>query len=370
MEENIHTSLINSPTDERKKSYIGIDLLRAIAALSVFFYHQHFGALLANVIGFNWFKLTDVFGASYAVPLFFLLSGYCIHLSGIKYLKNDQPLPLGQYLLQRFRRIYPAYAIGLLLSISVNLITHYDPKITIIDILTHLFLVQGFISKYFNTINVVFWTISVEMGLYILYPVFYKLRHRMSLNYAMTVVLCCSLLSLTFFSVIGHLTFPNQYCVFNIWFSWCWGAYLADKKTFCPSYFNRSVFLLLYSCLLIGFVALTWLVPNAILFTYQLAIMAWTGPLLFFVSKEHWFAKQTSFIIKGLTYIGLSSYSLYLLHEPLIALKSYLLHLILPATYRPVGVILALILVPLIAWYSYFLFEKPFMNRKKEIFHE
>src|SRR5476649_1859072 len=88
---------------------IAIDILRALAALGVFYYHNHSGDMLAKYSGLSWLRYTDAFGATYAVPLFFLISGYCIHWSNIKYLKAKRSLPLKEYYVRRFLRIYPAY---------------------------------------------------------------------------------------------------------------------------------------------------------------------------------------------------------------------------------------------------------------------
>jgi peptidoglycan/LPS O-acetylase OafA/YrhL len=42
--------------------------------------------------------------------------------------------------------------------------------------------------------------------------------------------------------------------------------------------------------------------------------------LLFLLSKENWLKKHHNLLIKTTVNIGLSSYSIYLLHEPLIAM--------------------------------------------------
>jgi peptidoglycan/LPS O-acetylase OafA/YrhL len=62
--------------------------------------------------------------------------------------------------------------------------------------------------------------------------------------------------------------------------------------------------------------------------------------------------------------IGLSSYSLYLLHDPLISLKNFLSHKYLATPLQPFGVFIGILIIPLIAWFSYVYIEKEFMNRK------
>src|SRR5476649_2570770 len=102
------------------KKIIAIDLLRALAALGVFYYHNRAGSMIAKYSGLSFFNYTDAFGATYAVPLFFLISGYCIHASNIKYVKANQSLPLKEYYKRRFLRIYPPYFVALLFAIGVN----------------------------------------------------------------------------------------------------------------------------------------------------------------------------------------------------------------------------------------------------------
>ena len=65
--------------------------------------------------------------------------------------------------------------------------------------------------------------------------------------------------------------------------------------------------------------------------------------------------------------IGLSSYSLYLLHGPLIALKNFLAHKYLPQQVQLPALVLGIFIIPLITWYSFKFIEKPFISRKKPI---
>src|ERR1700744_4582733 len=100
------------------QNVIAIDIMRAIAAFGVFYYHSHIGGAIAKYSGLSFFELTDAFGATYSVPLFFLISGYCIHVSNLKYLKTSSPLPLKEYYIRRFLRIYPPYLIALLFALA------------------------------------------------------------------------------------------------------------------------------------------------------------------------------------------------------------------------------------------------------------
>lgn len=352
----------------KSSSLISIDILRALAAFGVFYYHQHIGSVLANYSHLKWLEATDVFGAMYAVPLFFLISGYCIHLSNIKYIKNHQRLPLKEYFKRRFLRIYPPYLVALLFSIGVNYITNNDRHLPAVDFVTHLFLLQGFTVAYFNSINVVLWTISVEMAFYILYPIFYYLRREYSLNHALLFSLAVSLIFIAYFSFKTDLSNPERFCVFNIWFAWCCGAFLADRMVFDPVDLNRPIYLFLYSIVFLGFVLLRiFPVAWASAIEYQFDILIWSAPMIWLIKNEDWFRRRRSLVIRIVEAIGLSSYSLYLFHDPLIILKNYLAHAFLPANLQTVGVFIGILIIPVITWFSYKYIEKPFLAKKRKL---
>jgi len=349
-------------------SLISIDILRALAAFGVFYYHQHIGSVLAGYTHMKWIGATEVFGAIYAVPLFFLISGYCIHLSNAKYLKANQALPLGEYLKRRFLRIYPPYIVALLFSIAVNYITGHKMHLALVDFVTHIFLLQGFTVAYFNSINVVLWTISVEMAFYILYPIFYYLRQQYSLNHALFFSLAVSLIFIVYFSFKTDLSNPERFCVFNIWFVWCCGAFLADRMIFDPSDLNRPVYLVLYGIVLVGFVLLSiFPVAWASVIDYQFDILIWSAPMVWLIKNENWFVQRHSFVIKVFAAMGLSSYSLYLFHRPLILLNSYLAHKLLPPNLQAAGVFIGILAIPVITWFSYSFIEKPFLGKKRKL---
>ena len=347
---------------------IAIDLLRACAALGVFFYHSQVGSIAARYSGLSFFKRIDAFGAMYAVPLFFLLSGYCIHASNIKYLAKNSRLPVGEYFRRRFLRIYPPYLVALLVALGVNLLTRYQQVPSISDVVIHVFSVQGFTTTYFNSINLVLWTISVELAFYAIYPLFYYARYKFGLNQAMMLTLLVSCISIVFFETRAVISLPERFCVFNMWFAWCCGAFLADKKMLAENDLKKNIYLLAYAALLVAFTWFKFFTGRLVLVSDQLAILVWTGPLMFLIAKEKWLKeKRNVWVIRVMASIGLSSYSLYLLHEPVLALKNFIFHKYLPVGIQFAAVIAGFFLVPLVAWYSYYYVERPFMKKKRSI---
>lgn len=343
---------------------IAIDLLRALAALAVFSYHSRLGSGLAIYTGISYFALPDALGATYAVPLFFLISGYCIHASNIKYLKANRPLPLKEYYRRRFLRIYPPYFVALVFAVAVNYFITND-QLTVLDGVVHFFSLQGFTIPYFNTINLVLWTISVELAFYAIYPVFYYIRFKYNLNCALAFTFIISCLAIAYFTLKGDYSVPERFCVFNLWFAWCVGAYLADKKMLSTTNFSKPMYPVLYLVILCCLVYLNYTNSALSIIRDQLDILVWTAPMIFLLSKEDWLRRrQHTWIIRIFAAIGLSSYSLYLLHEPLIALKNFLVHKFFPVSFQLTGVALGILVIPVVAWYSYYYIEKPFIHQK------
>lgn len=351
---------------KNKSNLISFDIFRAVAALGVYFYHSALGSILYKYLKIPFIKNIDAFGATYSVPLFFLISGYCIHLSNLKYIKSQQPLPLAQYYKKRLLRIFTPYLAALLVSILINFYKKSPNQPTSNDLLVQLFCLQGFTLPYFNTINFVLLTISVEVAFYLIYPLFYYLRNRFSLNYAMLLVLGITVVNITFFSFQKSPSLPQFFWVGNLWFAWCSGAFIADKIYFDSEVINNTRYKVYYLIILLLFV-LSFFNDYSFLSIpfYQFKILIWTGPLAYIISKEEWLQKHNNFFIKVLTYIGLSSYSLYLLHEPLILLKNYLINLYLTKNLKIPFLIISIFIIPYITWLNYCFVEKPFIGKKK-----
>jgi peptidoglycan/LPS O-acetylase OafA/YrhL len=357
------TSVENS---RHSKNIIGIDILRALAALGVFFYHSHVGDIIAKYSGLLFFRKMDAFGATYAVPLFFLISGYCIHSSNLRYIKAGEKLPLKRYYIKRLLRIYPPYLFALLVALLINVFLMGDHMPPAADLIIHLFALQGFSVMYFNTINVVLWTISIEIAFYFIYPMFYFLCRKYSLDKALICIFLVSLLSIVFFQSKTDLTSPERFCVFNLWFGWCCGAYLAEKIQLSSNGLKESKYRIAYLFIVIGFVLLNFIPNNLPVILDQFNILIWAAPLVWMIRKESWlYDHRNVWPLRVIAAIGLSSYSLYLLHEPLLLLKNTLAHKFVPANMLFLGLAIGLVLIPVACWYSYKLIERPFTSQKK-----
>lgn len=100
----------------RSPRYASLDIWRGVACLLVVVFHSAYYAAPANFAeggGEGW--LLEIIRRLWiGVPLFFVISGYCI--SATADATRRRPRPLSQYFTRRFRRIFPPYWIVLGLS--------------------------------------------------------------------------------------------------------------------------------------------------------------------------------------------------------------------------------------------------------------
>jgi peptidoglycan/LPS O-acetylase OafA/YrhL len=116
------------------------------------------------------------------VMVFIVLSGYSLALSASR--RGYQPSDQGYvaFLRRRFQRIYPAYLAALLVSLLFALTvlharggTHWDAALPVHtqDVFAHLFLVHDLLPPSFadaNSINHALWSVPIEFHLYLLFP--------------------------------------------------------------------------------------------------------------------------------------------------------------------------------------------------------
>ena len=138
------------------------------------------------------------------VFLFFVISGFCIHLQWAKTRAAGEstPIKFGAFWKRRLRRLYPPYIIALTLflvmtalSVGIN-ITHFF----IYDVVMHLFMLHNLDPKTCYSINGVFWTLAIEEQLYLAY--FLLLFFRTRLGWAWTLLICL-------LARVGWMTFSH-----------------------------------------------------------------------------------------------------------------------------------------------------------------
>ena len=353
-----------------KSELVSINMARGLAALSVFAYHYGVGGVLAKYTGFPAFNWLAFPGALYAVPLFFVISGFCIHGSEWRRLNEKAAaFDFCGYAERRFRRIYPVYLFALVLSCAVNVTNSSWPSSS--DFWLHVFLLQGFSSEFFNSINLVLWTISIEMFFYIIYPVWLNLRLKIGLNWAFLVGTSLSIMSCALTALYWYpYGYPARWFFLNTWGGWLAGALLAETIVRSPGIFTTwkwwAVGAVVWALWLWAEQGLDEGRTQILIFPGRILISVW--PLSALVLREKTLAGArgvSQLVVRGLSLIGLSSYSLYLLHEPAISIRMQLENVVDFGRMKSIFDIVYFFVVLGFCWLSYRLIERRFISRQR-----
>ena len=295
--------------DTRKSSLVGnvasIQFLRFIAAALVVFNHsalalsQHVGSVVSSD-----FLANSRFGAS-GVHIFFVISGFIMVYTSFNG-KDDTAFSASQFLARKFVRIYPIYFVYCALYVLFYHNVFGVPFLSLPDLVGTLLLLPGYSYKIIGQ----GWTLAYEVYFYVCFGI------------AMVVGLKRGIWGLTVFffgSVLLRFVVDVSYPAANVYTSsllfefllGAWIAYMVVSGVRIAS----AIALAMVAIALVGYSAgfafgfnrlpsaLTWGVPSALL----------VGGLVLIESNGH-----LPHFIKRWSFLGDSSYSLYLLHVLLI----------------------------------------------------
>lgn len=153
-----------------KNSIAVLDGVRALAILTVVFYHI---SVKSSVTSISWLDphITALIDAGSAgVTLFFVLSGFLLFLPYLKSLLFDNAWPsVRMFYLRRMLRIIPAYYLSLFLIVLLAQPQYLQPDHWK-ELLLFLTFTMDFSQKTFQQINSPFWSLAVEWQFYMLLP--------------------------------------------------------------------------------------------------------------------------------------------------------------------------------------------------------
>jgi peptidoglycan/LPS O-acetylase OafA/YrhL len=296
-----------------------IDGLRFVAIFSVFIYHlagdvmRHSQAGYASTLRSNGlFLITQVLNIG--VPLFFVISGFILSLPFAQTQRNlRKPVSLKNYFWRRVTRLEPPYTLCLLLFFVLKIAGSRGTAAGLLpNLVASIFYVHNQVFERPSDIDVVAWSLEIEIQFYILVPllasVFAISRRLTRRSVLVAVVLLASSVS-AMVSSDAHLRFSllgfAQYFLIGFLLA---EVYL-DSQAGCRSWLWDGLSiagwcLLLF--LLVDKIALSiWCIPWLILLLY---IAAFRGPATNLVFTNCW-----------ITTIGGMCYSIYLLHNYVIA---------------------------------------------------
>jgi len=311
---------------EDKKHIFKIDILRGIAIIAVFLFHVQLALFPDGIKKYGTNNFIEsvtlesfilnfspvAFGWS-GVQLFLLISGFLIHLG---FLYKKEVIEISTFYSKRFWRIYPPYLLILIFfCLPENGIDFYFFTFKgLMLFFSHVFLVYNLYDYTFFGINASFWSLALEIQLYLIYPLLLLTRKKIGIERTLLllVLLSFSLLIIGFF--IGRIGTGIAYnsSVFKYWFIWCAGAYLAEK------YFNNKKIIKRGAPIIISIGFILTILSKIHLYTSYATIYLATFTLLIFFE---WFLtteKMNSKTLLGtiISTIGICSYSFYLIHQP------------------------------------------------------
>lgn len=346
-----------------------LDGIRGLAAMYVLIHHARLGltqsyhnGLATNPENYQWYDKLTVYAFGFfkygheAVIIFFVLSGFLIHLrqahSKFEYVDFNIKL----YLRKRILRIYPTLFASFLISITCDLLISSFAKgfkfvnYNIETLLCNIFLIPE--SPPFGT-NFPIWSLKHEWFFYVVYPLFLWLSTK-------------NKLFPIFLSTIMFLSYAFGYRVpiiggaiytFAIWLI---GAILAHS-------FVNHIRINLFFYLPILIVVYPF-------FDRETQNYSWNDLFFALITAGIFsliLANKADLLVKFLqrfSWLGMFSYSLYLLHTPMINLYGEILKLKyhgLP--FHLWFVLLASITTPIIIYILYYFTERLALNYKKRM---
>ena len=369
-----------------------LDGIRGIAILAVFLFHSlgpAFGHY--NLQWDGWFRNFDasiLFLALYpltygsaGVAVFFVVSGFCIHLSHQRSKEKGWLL----FANKRFFRIYPPYLLAVFVFFFIwpwgSL--RIPGPMRLEQLFTHLFNVHNFSRNTLFGINGSFWSIAVELQLYALYPLLLIGTRKIGWKWTLAAVGALEITMRLIVSIIGFkheipllVDSKNPLIVMLVlspityWLSWSIGAYLCDCHLAGRS---SRIFRIRFDLMCLIAFSLPLFKPTAA-FTF-LAFSLLTAISIDRLLRDEWTFPKNFFFQKiwsHLGFLGVISYSFYLFHQPIIKLTGRILQQIFPESLiHPLVKFSACVawypIVLLISFLVFRLIERPSMELGKLI---
>jgi peptidoglycan/LPS O-acetylase OafA/YrhL len=303
-----------------------LDSIRAVAILLVLGFHAVGASVgLDRLPWHGWFPdfsaqpaLLGLYPLTFGgvgVPIFFAVSGFCIHLSH----RQSGESGFRAFYLRRAFRIYPPYLVALVLFALFFPLTRLDLATDAArwQLAAHAGLFHNLASPWFFGINPSFWSIAAEAQLYLVYPLLLALVRRFgwpgALGLLAGIELGIRLLSgLWFLGQQDPLPRMLTDGPLAYWFSWAMGAHVAEMMVQ-----GRKPALAKVPTIVWALAALTC--------AHLKPLTPLTFPFVA-VGTAMWISRRVGepttggapYGLRLFRSIGLWSYSIYLFHQPII----------------------------------------------------
>ncbi len=327
-----------------------MDGLRGLSALYVALYHAA-GDVPPHTPVLRLAAWLLQFG-HYAVGVFIVLSGYCLMCPVARSQNGDIKGGLRGYALRRMRRILPAYYGVLLLAVAaITLVrTHYAAataeeadvlRLTPATLLSHLFLVHNLQPDWATAFDPPMWSVAAECQIYVLFPLLLVPLWRRIGSLGVAALACAA-------SLAPHFLLPARLSL-DWTFPWYIGLFALGMAGAAVNFSSRREDLRLRS-------RVRWSRTAPVLAALFLAVIVWKpdapiaqmwlpdlllgGAVAAFLiemasrttqspanadRKDVWSLAARILESPAARILGACSYSLYLLHAPILWLLNCLL---------------------------------------------
>ncbi|NEP42260.1 MAG: acyltransferase [Okeania sp. SIO2H7] len=316
---------MSAKTEPKKQRFDWIDQTKGLAILGIVLFHffQNYPKEI------NLISILDRNGARVgyaAVDIFFVMAGFNVSYV-LAYLAEKQNLNRittnwKSWLLKRLNRIYPAYLLAVVCSLLLLVFfSKYKLELNLDFILTCL----GFAGYKFQAINPGFWFFTVILEAYLAIPlIFYLCKSQPGkililgiIGGVLTKLACVALdnkSALYWYLLQNDFlgSYFSQLCL-----GLYWGIIYYHRKSFRKKDFvvATSIFLgglVLYLCLALMKIDIIYMLGFDILFTPFFFLLCYA--IFEFLKK---YRRLIGYILGFFSILGIYSYQIYLIHQPL-----------------------------------------------------
>ncbi|MBA3823031.1 MAG: acyltransferase [Ktedonobacterales bacterium] len=390
-----------------------VDGVRGIAATYVMLNHARFLLFIsaatalatqpsASFRALLYVLSTTRYGVA-GVMCFFIVSGYAIHYRQANKLATTwQKMSWRDYAWHRARRLYPPLLAAIVIILVADTLgAHFYPGLyqgtspvlalggdhtpTVGSLLGTLTFTQGFLTKVFGSDDPL-WSLAYEAFFYLLYPIVLGLDQRIGPVKTMGIILALGLsvaaligvgitpagLGVSLYSPLGIATHALN--LLALWPAWVAGVFIADARAGrvqIPTRWWSIAAVVGFGLLISSGLFLVLKNPNVqindINIFYLVWVVGFVGPIGWLCAARHpqRMHDLVGVVFRPLRRLGAMSYSLYVIHFPILALVCawwLSTHDQLPRA--PWLMLVGIALVLAIAFGVYTVAERPFTGKR------
>ena len=355
--------------------YYQLDTMRGLAALAVVIHHclmipsSFDTTTLAFLLNKTPMGIIQVGGE--AVAIFFILSGFVLALPFL-----ERPVPYGQYMVKRVCRIWLPYMVAVIMAIILVLTVSrgripelgdwfnstWTTPITTSLVMNHVFLIGAFNT---DTLNGPFWSLVHEMRVSIIFPfiplLVIRFSYKKTIPLAIFLMAVGMLLSYFLWSKMG--VYANFFLTVNVIGLFIIGALIAKERQAIINWFSFRSYSIKVSLLVISILLFTVNYWTSLIYSQHIYgesfVKMWfydAGAALLLIIAISSTSLTRILTWRPLHFLGLISFSIYLLHANVLWGYVHLLYQKIPMWQIWLLTIATTILLATI---SYYLVERP-----------